>query len=117
MAFANNILFTHRGLSGPAALQLSSYWHEGEDIAADLTLEASNSFDLVELKTSQPRALLRTVLSERLPRALVLELQALFWPEHAEKPLAELSNELLRRIGEQLRDWRLRPAGTAPEAR
>ncbi|MEL7450504.1 MAG: NAD(P)/FAD-dependent oxidoreductase [Pseudomonadota bacterium] len=112
MAFANDMLFTHRGLSGPAALQLSSYWHEGEDIAADLTPDAANSVDLLALKTSQPRALLRTVLSEHLPRALVLELQALFWPEHAEMPLGELSNETLRRIGERLREWRLRPAGT-----
>lgn len=110
--FAESILFTHRGLSGPAALQLSSYWHPGEDIRLDLQPGSDPRSELLNEKASQPRALLRTVLSERLPRALVLELQKRLWPDLSEKPLGELTDNDLRQIAASLQGWVLRPAGT-----
>lgn len=111
-AFTDDVLFTHRGLSGPAALQLSSYWSPGTDVTVDLLPGSGAGLLLVNAKTSQPRALIRTVLSEQLPRALVMELQAAMWDAFAERPLNEISNEQLRRIGEKLNAWRLRPSGT-----
>jgi len=111
-SFSDDILFTHRGLSGPAALQLSSYWSPGSDIEIDLLPEREAFALLRDAKSSQPRALLRTILSELLPRALVLELQIVMWPEIAERPLNEISDDELRRIGSSLNTWRVRPSGT-----
>ena len=111
-SFLENILFTHRGLSGPAVLQISSYWREGQSVQVDL-LPAMDCLEfLIRQKAEQPKAMLRTVLSESLPRKLVLELEALWWPEQAEKPLAELSGRLLGEIAEKLHCWDLKPSGT-----
>ncbi len=111
-AFTGDILFTHRGLSGPAALQLSSYWTPGNDIRLDLLSAHAAASLLLSAKAAQPRALLRTVLSELLPRALVLELETIWWQASAEKPLAEVRDEVLRGVAAQLHDWAVRPAAT-----
>ena len=112
IAFTDSVLFTHRGLSGPAALQLSSYWKPSTDIHLNLLPDRDAVSFLVNAKTEQPKALLRTVLSDVLPRALVLELQQLFWSASAEKPLAEIPVETLRKLAGKLSDWNLRPSGT-----
>jgi predicted Rossmann fold flavoprotein len=112
VSFTESILFTHRGLSGPAVLQLSSYWQPGAAIQVDLLPQQAALEWLVQAKADQPKALLRTVLSEQLPRALVLELQALWWPELAETRLGELPGETLRNVAEQLNNWELKPAAT-----
>ena len=110
--FNEDILFTHRGLSGPASLQASSYWTPGEDITLDL-LPANNAEELLlGAKSKHAKALLRTVLSERLPRALVLELQQLFWPDSAEHPIGEMPDARLREIAAHLHQWALKPAAT-----
>jgi predicted Rossmann fold flavoprotein len=111
-SFTEDILFTHRGLSGPAALQLSSYWSPGRDIEVDLLPDRAGSTLLLDAKSAQPRSRVRTVLSEMLPRALVLELQNLMWSEVAERPLAEISGADFRRIGGLLNGWQIRPSGT-----
>ncbi len=111
-SFTENILFTHRGLSGPAALQLSSYWHPGDEIHLNLLPEIDVEELLLQAKTVQPKALLRTVLAEILPRALVLELQALWWSATADTRLTEIPDEALRKIALQLHDWTLKPAAT-----
>ena len=112
VTFTENILFTHRGLSGPAALQLSSYWVPSNDIRLDLLPEHDAASLLLKAKAAQPKMLLRTVLSEVLPRALVLELQQLYWLAAAEKPLAEIPDDVLRQVAKQLHRWVLRPATT-----
>jgi predicted Rossmann fold flavoprotein len=112
MAFTESILFTHRGLSGPAALQASSYWLPGNDIVLDLLPFIDAEDVLLGAKSALPRLLLRTVLSEHLPRALVLELQQLLWPQAADMPLSELSDALIRELATQLHNWMLRPAAT-----
>jgi predicted Rossmann fold flavoprotein len=112
VTFTESTLFTHRGLSGPAALQLSSYWVPGEDIWLNLLPGHDAAALLLKAKTTQPKALLRTVLYQTLPRALVLELEPLYWSEFAQKPLAEISNEVLKRIASQLNAWVLKPAST-----
>jgi len=111
-AFTENLLFTHRGLSGPAILQLSSYWSPGDEILIDL-LPGTNAADyLLDAKKTQPQSLLRTVLSTLLPRALVGELQELFWREVAEVPLIENADDTLKRIAHDLGHWSLKPAAT-----
>jgi hypothetical protein len=112
VAFTEDILFTHRGLSGPAILQLSSYWSPGDDVEIDL-LPGTNAVEfLLGAKRAQPKSLLRTILSALLPRALVTELQALFWPEVAETPLTEIADDRLRLIAAKLAHWTLKPAAT-----
>jgi predicted Rossmann fold flavoprotein len=110
--FTDDILFTHRGLSGPAILQASSYWRPGDDMTINLFPHASAADLLIAAKQSQPGALLRTLLAQHLPRKLVAELQEMFWPDKAESPAGELANEALKRIASQLNGWTVRPAAT-----
>ena len=112
VTFTEGILFTHRGLSGPAILQLSSYWRPGEDIRVNLLPDNDAEELLLQAKAAQPKALLRTVLSAVLPRALVLELQALWWPAEVDKVLAEISDQVLRSVAGNLNDWTMKPAAT-----
>ena len=111
-AFTEDMLFTHRGLSGPAILQASSYWTPGEEIHIDLMPGRDAVELLTAAKRRQPRSLLQTVLAESLPRALVGELQTLLWPDVADKPLTEISDETLGQIGARLGHWSLKPAAT-----
>ena len=110
--FTDDILFTHRGLSGPAILQASSYWHPGDDVKINLFPHRSATDLLITGKQSQPGALLRTLLAQHLPRKLVAELQELFWQATAETPVGELSNEAIKRVASQLAGWTVKPAAT-----
>ena len=112
MSFTEDILFTHRGLSGPAMLQASSYWSPGEEIVINLLPSISATEYLLEMKRSRPKSLTRVVLSEQLPKALVAELQGLFWPRVQETPMAEIADDQLREIGANLNAWRVKPAAT-----
>lgn len=107
--FEEALLFTHRGLSGPAALQASSYWREGED----LTLAFADADDLVEhLKDARQengRQALQTALAEGMPRALAQHLAAGI---EAPGRLADMSNAVLEDIAKALTNWRIRPLGT-----
>lgn len=111
-AFRENILFTHRGLSGPAVLQLSSYWQQGETIEVDLLPGEDVTAWLLNTKKAGGKGLLRNLLAEKLPRKLVQELEALWWPEAAEKALADFSNRQLEEIAGKVQRWVLKPAGT-----
>ncbi|MDH4125646.1 MAG: NAD(P)/FAD-dependent oxidoreductase [Gammaproteobacteria bacterium] len=110
--FAEDILFTHRGLSGPAALQASSYWTPGEDIVIDLLPTTDAAALLLHAKTNSRKTLLRSVLSEHLPKALVTELQNLCWPTTADKPIGDWPDAGLRQLAATLNGWTVRPAGT-----
>jgi len=112
VSFSESVLFTHRGLSGPAALQLSSYWQPGEIIHLNLLPTQDATTLLQEAKTAQPKALLRTVLGNELPRKLALELQHQWWPTVAETRLAEITDEQLTNLGKRLNDWTFKPAAT-----
>ena len=111
-SFREAILFTHRGLSGPAALQLSSYWQPGESICLNLLPDDDVETALLQSKQTQPKVVLRTVLNEVLPRALVLELQNSYWPTFAETKLAEIPDSRLKAIASLLNCWELKPAAT-----
>jgi predicted Rossmann fold flavoprotein len=110
--FRENILFTHRGLSGPAALQLSNYWTLGAPIRIDLFPGESVQDWLKMQKKARPRLLLRTLLGERLARGLLLELQSLFWPAWAETAIADIPDAALVQLADDLQAWTVKPSGT-----
>jgi predicted Rossmann fold flavoprotein len=112
ISFTENMLFTHRGLSGPAILQISNYWQEGQIVSIDLLPDADMQEVLLASKQTQGKALLRTVLAKILPKALVAELQALWWQQYEETVLAEIPDKLLKTVGEKLNSWELKPSGT-----
>ena len=111
-SFREDILFTHRGLSGPAALQLSSYWRSGESFVVDLLPDHDTRGLLMGWKQQHPKTLLRTQLDHKLPRKLVLELERLWWPELADTALAEWPDTRLDAIARRISHWTLKPAGT-----
>jgi len=110
--FQENMLFTHRGISGPAILQLSNYWQLGEIISIDLSPEMPIYQTLIKQKQKATKATISSVLSNSLPKSLVQELQAAFWPRYATTPLIEISNSDLQDISEQLHHWQITPSGT-----
>ena len=110
--FLENLLFTHRGISGPSILQISSYWSPGDPIIVNLLPNHDAQLLLMSAKKQKEGLLLRTYLSSLIPKALVLELQNLWWPNFSDKPLAELSNKLLSSIGSNLNTWKLKPSET-----
>jgi predicted Rossmann fold flavoprotein len=112
ISFTEDMLFTHRGLSGPAVLQASSFWNPGDEIEIDLLPGRDVGELLLAAKDEQPQALLRTVLAKALPRALVAELQEIIWSEFADIPMAELSNTAIAGIATTLNKWVVRPAAT-----
>jgi len=111
-SFREDILFTHRGLSGPAALQLSSFWKSGEGFSMNLLPEHDVLELLMAWKQQHPKTLLRTHLDQELPRKLVRELEQHYWPELAETAMAEWPNTRLAAVAELLGSWALKPAGT-----
>jgi len=110
--FNDSVLFTHRGLSGPAALQLSNYWLPGQAITMNVLpgIDGMKWFRLQ--KQEHPKALLRNLLAPRLPKRLVQELQTRFWQTWADKPVSELPDSVLGHIAEGLAHWQLKPSGT-----
>jgi predicted Rossmann fold flavoprotein len=107
--FDEAVLFTHRGLSGPAVLQISSYWREGEAIAVDLLPGRDVGADLRAAKAGQGKAALRTVLGGWLPERLARHLEE---AHGVTAPMGELSNAKLDQIAAGVRDWRLVPVGS-----
>ncbi len=112
MSFVDAMLFTHRGLSGPAALQLSSYWREGDTVLVNLLPSINAREVLLDAKRARPRIVLRTLLTEYLPKNLVATLELRWWNELKEKPLAEWTDKGLSDIAERLEHWMIKPAGT-----
>ncbi len=107
--FKENILFTHRGLSGPAILQISSYWQPGEAITVNLLPDLDLTAWLNTQHATHPNSKLKTRLAELLPKRLI---PALLGAETADTPLQEFSKERLTDIVLQLQQWLLKPNGT-----
>ena len=103
--FREAMLFTHRGLSGPAILQISSYWRDGQEIMIDLLPDTDAASFLKERKRTRPKAELRTVLGEVLPQRLAQHLAA-------EGTMANLPDRDLEALAEQLKAWKIVPSGT-----
>ena len=105
--FVENILFTHRGLSGPAVLQISSYWSRGKAVSIDL-LPGLDARELLEQERTSA-AELSTLLARHLPRRFAQSWCELYAPRG---PLRGLSVAELRAAAERLNAWRVEPAGT-----
>jgi predicted Rossmann fold flavoprotein len=108
-AFRENLLFTHRGLSGPAILQISSCWREGDAIAIDLLPGTDAAAALRQRKRARPRAALATLLAEMLPQRLA---RALAPEALRERPAGEIPDRDLDALGATLDAWRVQPAGS-----
>lgn len=107
--FRGRMLFTHRGLSGPAILQASSFWNDGEEIDINLLPDLDLAACLREQRDRRPRAELKTILSELFPRRFV-ECVCESWLES--RPMAQLSDKALRDIVGRFTRWTLKPNGT-----
>lgn len=107
-AFREAALFTHRGLSGPAILQVSSYWRHGEAIGIDFLPDASPGW-LREAKRSSPRSTVKAALARRLPERLA---EALAERLALTGELANLPDRKLEEAERRLSQWRFAPSGT-----
>lgn len=108
-SFRNAMLFTHRGVSGPAILQISSYWQPGDDLRLDLLPGEDAEAWLRELKRTHGASELRNALAERLPKRLAQRLCELWLPD---KPVRQLDERELRAAAATLRDWPVVASGT-----
>ena len=107
--FRENVLFTHRGLSGPAMLQISSYWQKGMAVNIDL-LPGRDAFTwLSALQKQRPKAELKTILGEALPSRLAQRLCETLFPN---RPMGQYAEKNLQAIAQQLHCWQLTPSGT-----
>lgn len=111
-SFKENMLFTHRGLSGPAMLQISNYWAPGDALQINLLPAIDLAEHLLQAKRDSGKSLLKTILGGLMAKSLVAELQTSLWPESAEWPLAQFSDKQLSAIASELQNWRVKPSGT-----
>ncbi|NRH28000.1 aminoacetone oxidase family FAD-binding enzyme [Pseudomonas sp. MS19] len=107
--FRENILFTHRGLSGPAILQISSFWQPGDTVHIDLLPHIDLPEWLVTQQQERPNSELKTLLSELLTKKMVT-LLADNW--FSNKPMKQYTPAELKQIASKFSDWQLVPAGT-----
>ncbi|MFC7333210.1 NAD(P)/FAD-dependent oxidoreductase [Rhodocista pekingensis] len=112
--FREALLLTHRGLSGPSILQVSSYWREGDPVLIDLSPDRDLLAHLKELKRGRPRAELKTVLAELLPRRFAERLLEAELPALGVtgRPMAQMPDRELAALAGFLHAWTVRPAGT-----
>ncbi len=105
MKFAENILFTHRGLSGPAILQASSYLETGDPLVIDMVPSVDVAQHLKSRKHARPKAELKTILSELVPQRLAQALAA-------DVTMEKFSSDAIVQLAEKLKNWTIIPAGT-----
>ncbi len=107
--FDENILFTHRGLSGPAILQISSFWHSETDIHIQLLPNQNWLAILDAAKKQSPEVLLKNILSDYFPKKMISQ----FFPENIiQMPMKQLEIKEMHEVTQMIEQWRLKPAGT-----
>ncbi len=107
--FAEGLLFTHRGLSGPSVLQISSYWREGEAIGLALAPGVEVFAQLKAMKAGNGRQAAHTALGQIVPKRLA---EVLVDQEGATGNLADLSDKALRRLDQAVNGWSVKPVGS-----
>lgn len=107
--FAEAMLFTHRGLSGPSILQISSYWREGDEIVLDMAPGVDLFEELRRARTEQGRQAIHTVLGHFIPKRLAQLIADL---EGASGPIGDFSDKRLRVIANAIKDWHVKPVGS-----
>ncbi|WP_102505394.1 BaiN/RdsA family NAD(P)/FAD-dependent oxidoreductase [Salinivibrio kushneri] len=110
VCFSENLLFTHRGLSGPAVLQTSSFWQPGEAVTIDLLPSESLKDVLVAMRDKHPNQTLKTALSRLFPKRLVEVLIAR--DSLPDKPLKQLDDKQLDQLHHYFHQWSIAPNGT-----
>ena len=108
-SFNEAMLFTHRGLSGPAILQISSYWREGEAVVASMAPGRDVFEELKAAKATNGRQAVHTALGHIVPRRLA---ESLCVREGASGNLADLSDKVLRRLDQAVNAWAVKPVGS-----
>lgn len=108
-SFDEAVLFTHRGLSGPAILQASSYWTEGDSVHVNLCPENDWMAILRQARSETPRRQIGTALTEYLPKKLAQHLDEAWG---LQDQLANTTDKRLAEVAEQLADWELTPTGS-----
>ncbi len=108
-AFREKALFTHRGLSGPAILQISSYWQAGVTISIDMAPGTDVLAHLKDRKRTRPKAEVKTVLAEILPTRLA---HSIADTHHMLGPMANLTDRHLEQCARQINHWSVEPSGT-----
>ncbi len=109
-SFNESILFTHRGLSGPAVLQVSSFWDPGQEVEFDLFPNGDLVQDLVEQQQSNPEIQLSTALGKHYSKRFVQA--AIPYFELANKPLKQYTAKQLQTAAEAFTQWQIKPNGT-----
>lgn len=109
VSFLENILFTHRGLSGPGILQISSYWQLGENIIINLLPDLDLFSYLQTMQKQYPLKQLHTVMMELLPKHVV---EVLLFPHLFNKQLANILHNDFKLVSQQLNAWVVKPNGT-----
>jgi predicted Rossmann fold flavoprotein len=111
--FRENILLTHRGMSGPAVLQISSYWRKGETVTFDMAPGVDVAALLAERKRSRPKSSAQTVLAEILPARLAQAVARIHLPS-AERgaEIANIPDKALAACAAQINRWQFMPNGT-----
>jgi predicted Rossmann fold flavoprotein len=109
ISFSEGLLFTHRGLSGPSILQISSYWREGMDIVINLAPHIDAYGFLKERKKTQSKQEIQTVLGDIVPRRLAVSICE---ESSLEGKIAEIPDASLQRLALSINEWRIRPSGT-----
>ena len=109
ISFRENLLFTHRGLSGPVILQVSSYWQPGQPIVINLLPELEVVAYLETVRGKHPKRQLRSILAQFLPRRLVAAVVPVVL---GDKPVGQLSVSHLEQLNDLLHSWQIVPNGT-----
>jgi predicted Rossmann fold flavoprotein len=107
--FTEALLFTHRGLSGPAILQVSSYWREGQELVLDMAPGVDLYSALREARAARGRQAAHTALGDHLPRRLA---QWIAQAQGADGNLADLSDARLKALAAAVQTWRVKPVGS-----
>jgi predicted Rossmann fold flavoprotein len=110
--FEESMLFTHRGLSGPAILQISNYWSPGCEITINLLPNINAIEALLSQKQNMEKSTLKKYLTTLLPKALVTNLETLWWQPIRDRAFLEISNDDLKKLGYKLNAWKIKPAST-----
>ncbi|MGH1375072.1 MAG: NAD(P)/FAD-dependent oxidoreductase [Alphaproteobacteria bacterium] len=108
-AFREGLLFTHRGLSGPSILQISSYWREEQDVKINMMPDLDMYDYLRDARKSRAKQMLRTVLSELLPTRVMTLIEDIVNPETR---MADLSDKKIRSVSDAINLWAVNPSGS-----
>ena len=107
--FRENILFTHRGLSGPAILQVSSFWREGDSVCINLLPDTNAADWLEQARLERPKLHLANLLKTKLPKRLIDHLAKNWFDDHK---LGAISPAELRALGARINGWEFKPGGS-----